>query len=70
MNVIDRWGNVSGSRGEIIGHKRVLTFGRGKNNSVSEVNKTKSDWVMHELHYTVLPEDKVSLFVWMLVLSQ
>ncbi|KAF2556148.1 hypothetical protein F2Q68_00012730 [Brassica cretica] len=58
VNVIDRWGNVSGSRGEIIGHKRVLTFGRGKNNSVSEVNKTKSDWVMHELHYTVLPEDK------------
>uniref|UniRef100_A0A0D3C714 NAC domain-containing protein n=1 Tax=Brassica oleracea var. oleracea TaxID=109376 RepID=A0A0D3C714_BRAOL len=36
VNVIDRWGNVSGSRGEIIGHKRVLTFGRGKNNSVSE----------------------------------
>ncbi|KAG2267510.1 hypothetical protein Bca52824_062065 [Brassica carinata] len=58
VNVIDRWGNVSGSRGEIIGHKRVLTFGRGKNNSVSEVKKTKSDWVMHELHYTVLPEDK------------
>ncbi|KAJ0245294.1 NAC domain-containing protein [Hirschfeldia incana] len=60
VDVNDRWGNVSGSRGQMLGQKRVLTFVKGKNNSssISEKTKTKSDWVMHELHSTIFPEDK------------
>ncbi|KAJ4914661.1 NAC domain-containing protein 1 [Raphanus sativus] len=51
VDVNDRWGHLSGFRGKI-GYKRVLTFGKGKSSS------SKSDWVMHELHYTLLPEHK------------
>ncbi|CAH8319141.1 unnamed protein product [Eruca vesicaria subsp. sativa] len=56
--VNDRWGNLSGFRGTI-GYKRVLTFSKGTSTS------SKSDWVMHELHYTHtdLPEHKRTSYV-------
>ncbi|KAL0700500.1 hypothetical protein Bca4012_056622 [Brassica carinata] len=58
VDVNDRWGNMSGFRGKI-GYKRVLTFGKGKSSS------SKSDWVMHEFHYTHtdLPEHKRRTYV-------
>ncbi|WZZ56293.1 hypothetical protein YC2023_056400 [Brassica napus] len=59
--VNDRWGNLTGFRGEI-GYKRVLTFSKGKSSSSSS---SISEWVMHELHYTHtdLPEHKRSTYV-------
>ncbi|KAJ0245292.1 NAC domain-containing protein 1 [Hirschfeldia incana] len=58
VDVNDRWGNLTGFRGKI-GYKRVLTFGKGKSSS------SKSDWVMHEFHYTHtdLPEHKRTAYV-------
>ncbi|KAG7595541.1 NAC domain superfamily [Arabidopsis suecica] len=49
-NVTDQWGISSGVRGKI-GHKRVLVFLDGR-----YPDKTKSDWVIHEFHYDLLPE--------------
>ncbi|ESQ36719.1 hypothetical protein EUTSA_v10007665mg [Eutrema salsugineum] len=53
VDVKDQWGIWSGIKGKIIGQKRFLVFLRGKTSQ-----KTKSDWAMQELHYTLLPEDQ------------
>lgn len=58
VEVKDQWGTWCGVKGKI-GYKRVLVFRRGKSSSSQS---TKSDWVMHEYHYTLLPEDQV-LFI-------
>ncbi|AEE27216.1 NAC domain-containing protein 1 [Arabidopsis thaliana] len=51
VEVKDQWGFCSeGFRGKI-GHKRVLVFLDGR-----YPDKTKSDWVIHEFHYDLLPE--------------
>ncbi|KAJ4914680.1 NAC domain-containing protein 1 [Raphanus sativus] len=54
VEVKDQWGTWCGVKGKI-GYKRVLVFRRGKSSSSQS---TKSDWVMHEYHYTLLPEDQ------------
>ncbi|KAL1220322.1 NAC domain-containing protein 1 [Cardamine amara subsp. amara] len=50
VDVKDQWGTWCGTPGKKIGHKRVLVFLDGIN--------TKSDWVIHEFHYELLPEHK------------
>ncbi|CAA7056219.1 unnamed protein product [Microthlaspi erraticum] len=57
VDVKDQWGTWCGSRGTVIGQKRVLGFHRGKSSSSSSKG-TKSDWVIHEYHYTLLPENQ------------
>ncbi|XP_010457186.1 PREDICTED: NAC domain-containing protein 1-like [Camelina sativa] len=52
VEVKDQWGIASGVRGKI-GHKRVLVFLDAR-----FPDKTKSDWVIHEFHYDLLPEHK------------
>ena len=59
VEVKDQWGTWCGVKGKI-GYKRVLVFRRGKSSSSQS---TKSDWVMHEYHYTLLPQDQVILFI-------
>ncbi|CAN7038534.1 unnamed protein product [Brassica oleracea var. botrytis] len=54
VEVKDQWGTWCGVKGKI-GYKRVLVFRRGKSSSSQS---TKSDWVMHEYHYTLLPQDQ------------
>ncbi|KAF8112962.1 hypothetical protein N665_0058s0061 [Sinapis alba] len=61
VDVKDQWGHLSGFPGKKIGLKRVLTFHTGNLESISinsnsSSDKNKSEWVMHELHYTLLPE--------------
>uniref|UniRef100_A0A1J3HMR0 NAC domain-containing protein 1 n=1 Tax=Noccaea caerulescens TaxID=107243 RepID=A0A1J3HMR0_NOCCA len=57
VDVKDQWGTWCGNRGTIIGQKRVLGFHRGKSSSSSSKG-IKSDWVIHEYHYTLLPENQ------------
>ncbi|CAH8319105.1 unnamed protein product [Eruca vesicaria subsp. sativa] len=54
VEVKDQWGTWCGVKGKI-GYKRVLVFRMGRSSSSQS---TKSDWVMHEYHYTLLPEDQ------------
>ncbi|CAH2039176.1 unnamed protein product [Thlaspi arvense] len=55
VDVKDQWGFWCGAPGKI-GQKRVLGFHRGRNASSKG---SKSDWVIHEYHYTLPPEEEI-----------
>ncbi|KAF8075631.1 hypothetical protein N665_1075s0010 [Sinapis alba] len=53
-NVKDQWGTWCEVAGKI-GHKKVLVFRGGRSSSTPT---PKSDWVIHEYHYTLVPENQ------------
>ncbi|KAL0700505.1 hypothetical protein Bca4012_056627 [Brassica carinata] len=54
VDVKDQWGTWCGVAGKI-GYKRVLVFRMGRSSSSQS---PKSDWVIHEYHYTLVPENQ------------
>ncbi|KFK42491.1 hypothetical protein AALP_AA1G000300 [Arabis alpina] len=56
VKVVDQWG-LYGVPG-VIGYKRTLVFQKDKNSK-----GVKSDWVMQEFHYTLLPENHQRSYV-------
>ncbi|KAF3611896.1 hypothetical protein DY000_02044210 [Brassica cretica] len=54
VDVKDQWGTWCGFAGKI-GYKKVLVFRMGRSSSS---HSPKSDWVIHEYHYTLVPENQ------------